>query len=161
MTLRRMSDRGRELLTEWEGGVRLHEYLDPAGLPTIGVGHLIRHGEMLAGLQIDGRRVPYKDGISREDAMALLDADLRWVESLLNSRLALPLAQCEFDALCSLVFNIGPRRFLESTLLECLNAGNREAVPAQFRRWVNSEGQRLQGLVDRRDAEISLWEGKL
>ncbi len=158
---RRMSAHGRALLAQWEG-VELHEYLDASNLPTIGVGHLIRHDEERTGmLRIDARRVPYKYGISREDAMALLGEDLRWAESVVNEQVKVELEQHQFDALVSFAFNIGSGRFIESTLLKCVNSRNFDAVPAQFLRWVNAAGRRMGGLVNRREHEIALWEGKL
>ena len=39
---------GRTLLASWEG-LRTTMYLDSAGLPTIGVGHLLTRSEMTSG----------------------------------------------------------------------------------------------------------------
>lgn len=156
-----MSDRGRELLAEWEG-VRLHVYKDSAGHSTIGVGHFIRYDEESAGaLTVDARRIPYREGISLEEAMALLGEDLRWTEDLIARRVRVPLAQHQFDALVSFAFNIGPSNFTDSSLLRKLNSGDYAAVPSELMKWVNAGGSRLNGLIARRQKEGALWEGKL
>ena len=159
----RMSSHGRDLLASpaFEGCV-LREYIDAAGHPTIGCGHKLLQSEISSGmLRIDGEQVSYSAGISREDAMRLLDQDLAMAESAVTRLVKVPLEQCRFDALVSLVFNIGVTHFTDSTLLRCLNDGNFEAAPAQFRRWCFAGGHRLQGLVNRREKEIALFEGRL
>lgn len=156
-----MSAHGRELLAEWED-VKLHSYLDATGNPTIGVGHMIRYDEERNGaLLIGDRRVPYRDGITREDAMELLAQDLGSAEAVVSERVIVPLEQCQFDALCSFTFNTGTTHFIDSTLLRCVNERNFEAVPQQILRWVYSKGEYLPGLVNRRNNEVALWEGRL
>jgi len=59
----KISDNGIEKLMEWEG-VILHVYKDAAGLPTIGVGHLIQKGE------------DFSNGITHDQAFELLKKDL-------------------------------------------------------------------------------------
>lgn len=161
MSERRISDRGRDLLAQWEG-IRLEPYEDARGLSTIGVGHLIRFDEERRGeVRIGDRWVPYRKGLSREDAMALLGEDLQWAETVVNERAKTYLNQQQFDALTSFTFNVGASAFIESTLLRRLNTGEYAAVPAELRKWVNAGGERLRGLVNRREHEIALWEGKL
>ena len=70
----------------------------------------------------------------------------------------IPLTQNQFDALVSFAFNIGLPAFRDSTLLRRLNAGNLAAVPSEMRRWNKSDGQVVQGLVNRREAEIAQFE---
>jgi lysozyme len=156
-----MSPRGRELLAEWEG-MRPTEYLDAGGLPTIGVGHLLIRSEISSGmLAIGDRLVPYSAGISREDALELLGQDLARFENLVSDAVKVPLAQHQFDALVSFAFNIGGTAFRTSMLLNDLNEGRPERVLTELRKWVNAGGHRISGLVARREAEISLWEGKV
>ena len=68
-----------------------------------------------------------------------------------------PLAQHQFDALVSFVFNVGGGAFRESTLLRELNAGDYDAVPRELNRWVKAGGRTLPGLVRRRGAEGVLF----
>lgn len=64
-------------------------------------------------------------------------------------------------ALISFVFNEGETKFLTSTLLRLLNAGDYAAVPTQLLRWnketVNGVLVANEGLTNRRKAEIKLW----
>lgn len=89
--------------------------------------------------------------------MALLRADLGTAEAAVNRLVTVPLTQNQFDALVSLVFNIGEGNFSKSTLLRRLNAGEREAAAGQFGRWNKSKGVELAGLTKRRAAERELF----
>lgn len=152
-----MSNEGRELLAEWEGA-EPRVYSDVAGFPTIGVGHLLTRDELSSGkIVIGGKAIRYEDGLSPEQIDALLQGDLMAPEVAVNLYVTQTLAQNQFDALVSFVFNVGRRAFAESTLLKKLNAGIFEEVPAQMRRWVYSGGRRIAGLVNRRENEVKLW----
>lgn len=63
------------------------------------------------------------------------------------------LTQPQFDALCSLVFNIGGPNFASSTLLTHLLAGEMQAAADQFRAWKYQKKRVLPGLVERREEE--------
>lgn len=70
---------------------------------------------------------------------------------------AVPLAQNQFDALVSLVFNIGAHNFDGSTLLRKLNAGDYAGAADQFTVWNKQAGRVLPGLVMRRAEERALF----
>ncbi len=53
---------------------------------------------------------------------------------------AVPLTQNQFDALVSLIYNIGEGNFASSTLLKMLNAGNYRGAADQFLVWDKSKG---------------------
>jgi len=55
----------------------------------------------------------------------------------------------------SLTFNIGGGAFLSSSLLKSINEGNFPQIEHNFKLWVYAGGERLQGLVNRREDE---WE---
>lgn len=134
---------GLELVKRHEG-LRLTAYLCPAGVWTIGYGHTAtaRQGQT----------------ITKEQAEVLLKLDLKAAESVVN-RTGLQLRQCQFDALVSLVFNIGGAAFLNSTLLRRLREGAPQPmIREQWRRWVIGGGRRLPGLVIRREEELTLYE---
>ncbi len=152
-----MSSHGRNLLEEWEG-VRLKVYKDSAGLPTIGVGHLLTKSELTSGkIYIHEEPVKYSLGLTREQADLLLEKDLFPAESTVNAFVKVKLNQNQFDALVSFVFNVGGGAFKNSTLLKVLNAGAYDQVPAQLRRWDKAGGRVVPGLKVRREAEIKLW----
>ena len=153
----RMSEKGLRLLSEWEGFAS-NAYLDSGGALTIGVGHLITRSERMSGkIFISGNPVVYRNGLTAGQCAALLTQDLYFAESALNSWRSVELSQNQFDALVSFIFNVGTTAFTRSTLLKVLNQGYYDQVPAQLRRWVHDNGRVVQGLVNRREKEIKLW----
>jgi len=74
-----------------------------------------------------------------------------------NEAVTSQLTQNEFDALCSLCFNIGCKAFTDSTLVRLLNEGDFDAAEAQFKRWNKQAGKELAGLTRRRSAEETLF----
>src|SRR5215510_10749057 len=109
----RMSENGRELLSEWEG-FELNVYRDVAGLPTIGVGHLLTKDELSSGkIIIKGTPIQYGGGLSREQVLDLLTQDLQRFEETLTDRIKVNLKQNQFDALVAFAFNIGISAFCD------------------------------------------------
>ena len=98
------------------------------------------------------------DTCTKEQADAWFLEDIAWVEDCVNRAITSELSQQEFDALCSLCFNIGCRAFRGSTLVKLLNAGDYDGAAAQFLRWDKQRGQVLAGLTRRREAEAELFE---
>ena len=133
---------GIALIKEFEG-LRLKAYLCPGGVWTIGYGHT-------AGV---------KPGmvVSEAQAEEYLKADLISFERYLNG-LGLVLNQNQFDALVSLIYNIGIGNFQKSTLLRKarINA-NDNSIMDEFLRWVYSKGRVLPGLQRRRLREMKLY----
>lgn len=156
-----MSEHGLELLKQWEG-FELKVYKDSAGLPTIGVGHLITKSEQASGnILIAGVPVPYAGGLTDQQALDLLSQDVQPAEQAVNNGVKVALAQNQFDALVSFTFNVGVGSFNGSTLLKVLNQGNYTQVPDQLRRWNKAGGKVVQGLVNRRENEVKLWNGQI
>ena len=155
------SEHGLQLLKQWEG-FKLQLYKDSAGLPTIGVGHLLKKDELASGrIVISGVPVEFGDGLGEEQVTSLLQQDLQPAEDTVNSGVKVVLDQNQFDALVSFTFNSGAQAFADSTLLKMLNQGSYDAVPDQLRRWVRAGGKIVQGLVNRRENEIKLWLGQI
>lgn len=153
----RLSPNGLQHIKQSEG-LRLTAYKDPApnGHLTIGYGHRLTDSELRTG-KLFSTGIAWKDGISEEQATELLKHDVQTAEEGVTRHTKVPLAQNQFDALASFAFNLGVRTFLESTLLRKLNQGDYASVPAELRKWVNAGGQRLPGLVARREAEIKMF----
>lgn len=155
----KMSDRGRELLTQWEGK-SAKVYKDSAGLPTIGVGHLLTKDELASGkILILGVSTKYSEGLTISQIDQLLVQDLAGAEGAVNSGVEAALTQNQFDALVSFVFNVGRTAFYNSTLRKVLNAGKYREVPNQLRRWNRAGGVVIAGLSNRRENEIKLFGG--
>lgn len=158
-----MSAAGRQMLIDLEG-YKTRMYHDQAGLPTIGVGHLLTRDEMQSGLiMIGGKPVPWRAGLTRMDVDALLGQDLRAYEQAVSQYVTVDLLQWQADALISFCFNIGIPKFLSSTLLKRLNQREYIAVVEEMRRWryVHNKGKKIEskGLINRRKREIACFQG--
>ncbi len=99
---------------------------------------------------------------SFEAAQWLMD-DLVPGLACINARVMTPLTQPQFDALASLVFNVGYPSFQRSTALSDLNKGDTAGFIDQAfsreRGWTKQNGEILEGLVNRRAAEQRLFVG--
>ena len=132
-------------------GIVLKAYPDPGtgGAPwTIGIGHTAAAGPP---------RVTKGMTITRQQAFAILAADLARYEATVASAIPVALAVREFDALVSLCFNIGPGNFARSTLARRLNTGDRAGAANGFLSWTKAAGRVLPGLVRRRADERRLF----
>ena len=145
----KLSEQGLALIMEFEGFCAT-SYLCPAGKPTIGYGHVILENEQFPA-----------QGINQEDAKILLKQDVVMAGQAGTRFVTVPLQQHEFDALVSLVYNIGSYAFEKSSLLRILNAENRVLAAGQFTRWIYANGKKIAGLERRRCAEKALFTGKL
>src|SRR5262245_57354679 len=150
-----VGQRGKQLFKEWEGLVR-HVYLDSGGAPTIGIGHLLTRSERTSGkIVIGGQAFDYRNELTEQQCWDLLDQDLDSTEQVVNAAVTVPLNQNQFDALVSFTFNVGDGAFRGSTLLKLLNQGQYAQVPEQLRRWNKDNGHVVQGLVNRREKEVT------
>lgn len=77
-----------------------------------------------------------------------------WVNKIL---IGTPLSQEQFDALVSLVFNIGYENFLGSTMHSKLVALDYYGAAAEFPKWCHAGGEVEPGLVKRRAQEQALF----
>ncbi len=139
-----LSSKGLNLIKKYEGFKPL-KHLCPAGIPTIGYGHVLKKGEE-----------DYKE-ISKNKAEELLSQDVKIAESTIKKNVMVKLTQNQFDALVSLVYNWGSGNFLRSNLLKKLNAGDYNDVISRFRTIIKANGKILPGLVNRREEEIRLF----
>ena len=156
-----MSQHGLSLLEQWEG-FKLQVYKDSAGLPTIGVGHLLTRSELTSGkIIINGVPVKYANGLTQQQVNDLLAQDVKPAAQAVSDGVKVALNQNQFDALVSFTFNVGIMAFRGSTLLRLLNQGQYDQVPTQLLRWTRAGGVVVQGLVNRRNNEIKLWNGQV
>lgn len=143
----RMSDSGLDMLTLLEGS-RNKAYLDSAGLPTIGVGHLIK----------DSEKELLVAEITDEQVRALLVADVKEAERGLNNVVEVVLIQTQVDALLSFIFNVGVGAFASSTMLQLINKGKHKQAAEEFSRWKYAGGVVVNGLIKRREREAKLYK---
>lgn len=156
----RIDSAGVDFIKSVEGH-KNNVYLDVAGLPTIGVGHLLTQSELASGtVDIHGKDYTYSKGLSDTQVNELLIQDLLFTELAVNSAVSVDLTQNQYNALVSFVFNVGVGAFRKSTLLDILNQEDYDGVPKQLKRFVYSAGKKIPGLVNRRAREIELWNSK-
>lgn len=113
-----------DYITE-EEGFRNKAYKDSKGLPTIGVGHLIKSDEQHL----------LNATLTDEQVKELLRSDLKWCSEAVESSVKVPLTQKQFDALYSLCFNIGGTAFKNSTVVKRLNAGDYKGAADAILMW--------------------------
>lgn len=136
------------MLRQFEG-LRLAPYLCPAGLPTVGYGHVIlSHESHLRG------------GVTESEAEALLLRDLTWAMYAARG-VGRVLTDGQAAALASLVFNIGAQAWACSTIRGLVMAGDMAGAAEQFPRWNKVSGDVSPGLVARRAAEKRIFEGAI
>ena len=159
---------GIKLIDHFEG-CYLDSYLCPAKVPTIGIG-TTRYES--------GAEVKLGEHITIERAYELLEFDLTRFEFYIKKNIHFPLLQHQFDALISLVYNIGIGNFLKSSVLRLvLRDPFDKHIPKKFMMWKFGgdgskngidddedgiidevgEKQRLAGLIRRRKAEAHLY----
>jgi lysozyme len=148
------------LINLWDKfeGNELEAYPDPktGGDPwTVGRGHT-------------GPEVHEGTTITEEQSRIYFEDDMEWVVNTVNKNVVVPLTQNQFDALCSIIGNVGPgSRYKDgiiqlkngqpSTLLKKLNTFDYQGAAAEFLKW-DSPGSAVQhGLDNRRKAEHDLF----
>ena len=141
-------------------GQNAFPYVDPVSIWTIGWGHVIRDAShMLKSPQDDARVTAlYPNGISLDDAEALLKADLIAFARDVQAMVRVAVNDNEFGALVSFAFNLGSEALAGSTLLKLLNSGDFSGAAAEFPRWIYANHVPSQGLKNRRAAERKLFE---
>lgn len=155
------SAKGISLIHSFED-LRLRAYPDPqsGGEPwSIGWGNT---------QYADGRKVRQGDVISKQQADEEFAFDLIEFEAMVEKAVSVPLTQGQFDALVSIVYNVGPgnryksgilrlKNGAPSTLLRKLNAGDYRGAADQFDLWVSRGTPAEKGLRRRRAAEKALF----
>ena len=133
---------GLNLIKHFEG-CELQAYKCPAGVWTIGYGHIKGVSEGMT--------------ITQDEAEQMLIDEMAEYEGYVNKLVTVELNQNQFDAMVSWVYNLGGGNLSASTLLKVLNAGDYAGVPAQMMRWNKAGGKVLEGLTRRRQAEADLF----
>jgi lysozyme len=137
-----IGNKGLELIKHFEG-CELQAYKCPAGVWTIGYGHIKGVSEGMT--------------ITQQEAENMLRDEMAEYEGYVNNLVTVELNQNQFDAMVSWVYNLGGGNLGASTLLKVLNLGNYSEVPEQIMRWNKAGGRVLEGLTRRRQAEADLF----
>lgn len=147
ITTRTLSPLGLKLIKAFEGYRETATTL-VTGQRVIGYGHPLEDDEAVGP-------------VDRDAALDLLRKDVTPVEAMIRETVFTPLSQGQFDALCSLVFNIGPVNFMTSNIRHALNNGRVLDAASAFDEWrkADIDGQTyvVDALVRRRTAEKALF----
>jgi lysozyme len=125
-------------------------YICPAGLKTIGYGHVIHDSKY--------------DLITMNEYAAhdLLIEDIAPINKALTRYISVVLNQNQIDALYSFIFNVGIGAFKNSTLRKQINSlSNSETIFAEFLKWSYINGKKSTGLYKRRVLEAKLFLTKI
>lgn len=136
------------LIARFEG-LYLRPYLDPIGIPTVGLG-TIRYPNGLAVTLSDRE-------ITKDEAYKYA-----WFELEVCIRQAVKLSPClashpeRLAAIASFIYNLGPGAYRGSTLRKRINAEDWEGAKVQILKWNKAGGKVYRGLTLRRQAESEL-----
>lgn len=133
---------GIALIKQFEG-FEPTPYRDPAGILSIGYGHVIVPGEAY-------------DEITEPQATAIMLRDVELKKTWIAFYIHRLLNDNQYSALISLVYNLGVTP-LTKTLGRLLNEGEMAEAADEFPRWVHAGTKILPGLVKRRAAERALF----
>ncbi len=160
----RLSPQGRAFIEGYEARIPT-AYKDSAGKWTIGIGHLITDEEHRTGdIVIDGLAIPWPTaGLTDVRMDALFAQDLAPREHALDDLLTSAPTQQQYDAMLSLLFNIGEANFATSTVRRKFNAGDYEHAADAILLFHNKRNpvthalEYSEGLMKRRVAEREMF----
>lgn len=124
-------------------------YKDSGGLLTIGYGTRLKYYPELSK----------KKEISQNEAKQYLKKHINSnVISAITNYVKVPLDQNKFDALVSLIYNIGRKNFINSELLNKINSLDDYGIKREWLKWnKDRKGNVLNGLNTRRQEELDLF----
>lgn len=131
---------------------RLTPYDDSAHFCTIGWGHLIAR-KSCASIQDDDYFNAFRHGITQNTADAMLAQDIQTAEQIIKNRVQAPLFQHEYDALVSLIYNMGSFKKCPN-LLSKLNTLDYSGCCNEFENITNGG---VIGLIHRRAGEMNIF----
>lgn len=119
-----ISNNGLQKIIQREG-VILHAYQDSVGVWTIGTGHTSAAGppHVTPGMVI-----------TKEQNDEILRQDLAPIEQQFVQYVHVPVTQNQYDAIISIVFNVGPK-FWHSNCIQRLNAGDVSGAAQAIMQW--------------------------
>lgn len=139
---------GMDLIKRWEG-CKLKAYKDVAGVWTVGYGLTTAAGFIEVGPDTT---------LTQEEADWYLEQAVNKYADGIRSAITAPINENQFAAFVSLAYNVGIAGVRRSSALRHFNEGNLDKVPRAIRAWNKAGGRVVQGLVNRREAEVKLFE---
>jgi lysozyme len=142
------SPNGLQLIRKYEG-YKSTPYRCPAGLYTVGYGHVIGNG-----LQLPDE---WNRTLSLGEINELLRTDLARFERGVLRYCPVYLTQFEFDALVSFAYNLGVGTLQRSTLRQKILRNNKKGAASEILKYDKVGGRPLKGLTRRRIAEYRMF----
>lgn len=139
----RASQNALDLIKQFEG-CKLQAYEDQAGVWTVGWG-------------TTGPGITERTTVSQGVANGMLLGDVSRVSQDLSQLVGINVNQNQFDALVSLVYNIGLGAFKSSTMLKLVLKHDLVGAAGEFPKWDHVNGTVSSGLLERRLAEQKLF----
>lgn len=133
-------------LIKYFEGFRSQAYPDEGGVWTIGYG-------TTAGVK-PGQT------ITEPEAEVCLMREMNESVVAIRKLVKVVLNQKQFDALVSMIYNIGIHAFARSTLLKLLNSGAHDMVPDEMQKWIYVQHRPNKVLKLRRALESSIFKGE-
>lgn len=125
-------------------------YRCPAGVPTVGYGHVLEDGETFSDIHL-----------TQEQALELLRSDLISANDIRPYLTDLDrLAPHQLDALTSLTYNMGHPEIGRSLLIKHINANQIEAAYDFFAPWRGINDKIVPGLAKRRLVELMVFANR-
>lgn len=137
--------KGLSIIKKFEG-CKLEAYKCPAGIWTIGYGHVLINWTITRIEQIEAEQFLIRDIEQREH---LLDNLLEKENVCLTSN--------QYSALISLIFNVGIGAFEKSKMWQKICKKDFAGAATEFDGWDKAGGKALPGLTARRAAEKELF----
>ncbi len=160
----KVSEEGLKLLKHHEG-FRKKPYQCAAKIWTIGYGHAMYPEQMKIPATLEGMALRKAFPLnaednrvwSKEEIGALLVKDVVRFERAIKRFISVPLRQCEFDALVSAVYNLGPGWLQRSPVRQKINRGDKKGAMASLLKYNKGGGVVLRGLDNRRKDEAAMF----
>jgi lysozyme len=150
----RTSQAGAEFIAKFEGK-KSQVYLDSAGLPTIGIGHLLLPDEKAGNyVTINGNKRMLTSPLSEAEIFDLFKQDLAPKEAKVQKSVTVNISQTQFDMLVSFTYNIGNCQ----SIAAILNSGSFD-VTEKWMSYCHAAGKVIPGLQNRRRAECTNFCG--
>jgi lysozyme len=145
----KMGFKGVAELADYED-LMLTPYLDSGGVKTVGIGSTVSDIP-------DLKSWSWTKPISIQAAVDIYVKSLAKYEKAVNDALKVPIAQHQYDALVSFIYNCGIGAVNSSVFKRVNNKESNIRVGQALLMWVNDNGVRVKGLVNRRAAEAKVY----
>lgn len=97
------------------------------------------------------------DKLSKKESITLLNKDIKKISSQLNKHLTVDLTQNQFDALVSLIYDIGIKALITDELFILLNKNKLIEAASHFRKFNKYMKKPIYQLIKNRKEEIKLF----